>query len=226
MKANDAVASFDRTAATYDRARRQLVPCFDRFYGTAVELVGARGEPARILELGTGTGLFAAMLAVAHPAAELVLLDASAEMLAQAEDRLGHDPRCTLVQQAFEAPLPEGPFDAVVSALAIHHLEDDAKRDLYRRAAATLAPGGVFVNAEQVAGATPWVSDYQQARWREEAFDAGVSEADMAASDDRRRSDRCAPVADQLAWLREAGLVDADVFFLDRWFAVLAAWRP
>jgi tRNA (cmo5U34)-methyltransferase len=147
-------------------------------------------------------------------------------MLTQAEDRLGHDPRCTLVQQVFEAPLPEGPFDAVVSALAIHHLEDDAKRDLYRRAAAALSPGGVFVNAEQVAGATAWVSEYQQARWREEAFAAGTSQADMAASDDRRRSDRCAPVADQLAWLREAGLVDADVFFLDRWFAVLAAWHP
>jgi hypothetical protein len=43
----------------------------------------------------------------------------------------------------------------VVTALAVHHLDDAGKRSLYRRVADTLAPGGVFVNAEQVAGPTP-----------------------------------------------------------------------
>ena len=30
-------AAFDLTATAYDRARRQLVPCFDAFYRAAVE---------------------------------------------------------------------------------------------------------------------------------------------------------------------------------------------
>jgi SAM-dependent methyltransferase len=52
-------------------------------------------------------------------------------------------------------PLPAGRYDAVVTALAVHHLDDAGKRSLYRRVADALAPGGVFVNAEQVAGPTP-----------------------------------------------------------------------
>jgi tRNA (cmo5U34)-methyltransferase len=42
----------------------------------------------------------------------------------------------------------------VVSALAIHHLDDDAKQDLNARVREVLRPGGVFVNAEQVRGPT------------------------------------------------------------------------
>jgi len=47
-------------------------------------------------------------------------------------------------------PLPDGPWDAVVSALAVHHLDDAGKRALFGRLHAALTPGGVFVNAEQV----------------------------------------------------------------------------
>jgi cyclopropane fatty-acyl-phospholipid synthase-like methyltransferase len=43
-------------------------------------------------------------------------------------------------------------FDAIVSALAIHHLEDAEKRSLFARIHERLRPGGVFVNAEQVVG--------------------------------------------------------------------------
>jgi hypothetical protein len=35
--------------------------------------------------------------------------------------------------QPLTAPLPPGPFDAMVSALAIHHISDDDKRRLYGR---------------------------------------------------------------------------------------------
>ena len=32
-----------------------------------------------------------------------------------------------------EDPLPDGPWDLVISVLAVHHLDDDGKRDLFRR---------------------------------------------------------------------------------------------
>lgn len=34
----DVTAAFDAVAGSYDQARRRLVPCFDDFYGTAVEV--------------------------------------------------------------------------------------------------------------------------------------------------------------------------------------------
>lgn len=52
--------------------------------------------------------------------------------------------------QRLEDPLPEGPFDLVVSVLAVHHLEADEKRDLFRRVRRALAPGGRFVLADLI----------------------------------------------------------------------------
>ncbi|WP_244298647.1 methyltransferase domain-containing protein [Micromonospora cremea] len=117
-------------------------------------------------------------------------------------------------------PLPTGRYDAVVSALAIHHLTDNRKRDLYRRAAAALAPGGVFVNAEQVAGPTPAVDRRYDEAWTERITELGSPPEEIAAARERMRHDRPATVADQCRWLTEAGLVDVDCYFKEWRFAV------
>jgi tRNA (cmo5U34)-methyltransferase len=70
----------------------------------------------------------------------------------------------------------DGPYDAVVSALSIHHLSDDLKHDLFARTFVALRPGGVFINAEQVLGPpTPLEEAYRQA-WLDDARALGVSE--------------------------------------------------
>jgi tRNA (cmo5U34)-methyltransferase len=122
-------------------------------------------------------------------------------------------------------PLPAGPWDSVVSALAIHHLDDPGKRGLFARVHAALAPGGVFVNAEQVAGPTPFF-EVVYAAWHERrAFEVGATQAEWSASHARKALDRCASVEHQLAWLRDAGFADADCLFQDHCFAVLVARR-
>jgi tRNA (cmo5U34)-methyltransferase len=152
-------ALFDRFATTYDATRRTLIPHFEAFYGTAIEVALLRMplSPApRVLDLGAGTGLLTSLLAAARPDATFTLLDASPAMLEQASTRLGDVwDRCTpIVGDAIDA-FPDGPFDAVVTALAMHHLADADKRLLYGLIHERLRPGGVFVNAEQVAGPTP-----------------------------------------------------------------------
>ena len=143
-------AAFEAHAEDYEAERRRLLPCFDAFYAAAVEAVGLAGRPpARVLDLGAGTGLLAGFVAQAFPVAQLTLLDGAGAMLARARERLGE--RVSYVVGDLADPLPEGPWDAIV-ALAIHHLDDPGKRDLFARVRAALAPGGVFVNAEQVAG--------------------------------------------------------------------------
>ena len=84
------------------------------------------------LELGTGTGETALRVLARHPAAGWTGIDASEAMLARARERL---PKADLRVSRLEEPLPEGPFDLVVSALAVHHLDGNGKRDLFTRVA-------------------------------------------------------------------------------------------
>ncbi len=222
--------SFGAAAAGYDAARRMLVPCFDGFYGNALEVIADWGPPegARVLDLGAGTGLFAAMVLDRFPSARLRLVDVSPDMLAQARRRFAGaaDPSRVAfdVLDMGEGDLG-GPWDLVVSALAIHHLEARAKRALFARVHAALASGGLFVNAEQVLGPGGAAEARYRRLWEAQARAAGAADDDIGRAQERMRHDRCDTVEDQLRWLREAGFGEADCTFKAWRFAVLAAWK-
>ena len=145
-------------------------------------------------------------------------------MLQRAATRLASS-RPEIVVQPLSEPLPLGPFDAVVSALAVHHLSDEDKRRLYALILGALTPGGIFINADQVSGASPRLQELFEATHLDRARSLGSSDAEIAGAIQRMRHDRCATVADQIAWLHEAGFGDAECFY--RWFrfAVFGGWR-
>ena len=211
-------------AHAYDAPRRRLVPDFDRFYGTAAELVATLPKATPdVLDLGAGTGLLSAAVRDRLPGANLTLLDGDDALLAVARQRL--DGVETVVQDLTD-PLPAGPWCAVVSALAIHHLDDAAKRDLFARVRAVLKPGGVFVNAEQVAGPTAWHEDLYAAAHERDARELGSDDDEWDAALGRMAHDRCASVDDQIVWLRDAGFERVDVAFKRYRFAVYFGFNP
>jgi tRNA (cmo5U34)-methyltransferase len=222
----DTVSSaFGAHAGDYEPLRHQLVPCFGELYGTAVgALELADGPPARVLDLGAGTGLLTRAVCALHPDCEATLLDGSTAMLERAHQTLGES--ASYVVGDLGGQLPAGPWDAVISALAIHHLEDPVKRELYARVRETLAPGGVFVNAEQVKGKTPLLQDAHRRWHHRRALELGASERDWAQACERMRFDRLATVEENLSWMRAAGLADVDCLYKDHCFAVLVGRRP
>jgi tRNA (cmo5U34)-methyltransferase len=219
-----AVASFDAHAADYTALRRRLVPPYDAFYGAAVDGLSLMpAPPRRVLDLGAGTGLLSAAVLAAHPEAAVELLDGSEPMLTEARERLGA--AVTAVHIAdMDGPLPAGPFDAVVSALAIHHLDDAAKRRLFARVREVLGPGGAFVNAEQVAPRSSALMPAYWTMWERDCRASGADGDELAAARERMRHDRCADVESQLEWLRAAGFPVADCLFKSWRFAVIAAY--
>jgi tRNA (cmo5U34)-methyltransferase len=215
---NNSKSVFDATAATYDRDRMRLIPGHGRFYAAALELVPS--DATTIVDLGAGSGLFSAMLHAAFPQAQLHLVDFSAPMLALARQRLGTSPLITYTLADYStAPLPTA--DAIVSALSIHHLEDDRKQALFARVRTALKPGGVFINADHIAGPTPQLEELYQQRWLSQVRVQGATDQQIADSLFRQQEDRRAPVDDQLAWMRAAGFMHVDCHYKDSSFAVL-----
>jgi len=164
---------------------------------TAAATQGA--EVRDLLELGIGTGETTRRVLALHPGARLTAIDSSEAMLGRARDGF---PDARLQLSRLEDPLPQGPFDLVVSVLAVHHLDGERKRDLFRRVAAVLRPDGRLVLGDLV------VPEREQ--------DCVVPVDGVIDLPDR--------VADQLDWLHEAGLL-AELVWSDRDLAVLRA-RP
>ncbi|HEX6689245.1 MAG TPA: class I SAM-dependent methyltransferase [Solirubrobacterales bacterium] len=165
----------------------------------------------RFLDLGTGDGRMLALVCGRHPQAKAVGLDSSKPMLDRAAKRFGDDPLVELRRHELELSLVEsGPFDAVVSGLAIHHLEDERKRELFGEIRALLVPGGVFANLDLVRSASPRLH-------RRFLREIGRTEDDP--------TDRLADLSEQLQWLREAGFGEVDCHFKWLELALLVAAR-
>jgi tRNA (cmo5U34)-methyltransferase len=221
-------SAFDAAAAEYDRTRRQLIPAFDLFYRTATEVVASHLRPdCRFLDLGAGTGLLSAFLLEALPEARATLADLSEPMLAQARGRLAAKlVQCSFLVADYTAGLPDGPFDAIVSGLSIHHLEDTAKQNLFARIFAALRPGGVFVNADQVVGETPAIAQRCRDEWMQAVRASGISPEALAAAQSRLQFDRMSPLASQLDWLRAAGFEQVTCWFQHYSFVVYSGQKP
>jgi SAM-dependent methyltransferase len=173
------------------------------------DLVGCL--PGRVLDLGCGDGRLTALVLAAYPESTAICVDMSPPMLEAVRERFADDRRVTIAAHDLEEPLPfDGPFDAVISSLAIHHVDDARKRTLYAEVAALLGPGGVFANLEIVQSSTPAL----HVQWRDE----------MGARDDP--ADRLAPMEPQLQWLRDAGLQDVDCIWKWRALALLRGMKP
>ena len=216
---------FGEAARDYDRARRQLVPGFDRFYGAALESVPfAEEQEIKVLELGAGTGLLSAMIAEKFPRSRMTLVDLSVEMLRVARRRFAREPgRFEFRTMDYaRTPLPrrDGGYDLVVSALSIHHLTHGDKKELFGKVRRSLAVGGYFVNADQIAGDTTEEETRLRDWWLRRVREAGVSGKDLSAALLRMRADRNATLSAQLLWLREAGFGGVDCRYKDHRFAV------
>jgi tRNA (cmo5U34)-methyltransferase len=154
------MGQFDWTPEVYLERIRAAVPGYDELQEQSVAAIPF--APERVLELGMGTGETTRRLIEAHPDAWVIGLDASPDMVFRA--RKSYDD----VQLArIEDPLPDGPWDLVISVLSVNQLDDDKKRALFRRVkdhARSLVVGDLFVG-DQLADLVEWCQG--EITWRQ-----------------------------------------------------------
>lgn len=226
---SDLCKQFDAVAKQYDQQRKQLIPCFDDYYSmalSAMETMGPKKPHPRILDLGTGTGLFAAMVLEQFPDAEMTLVDLSGQMLDAACKRFAGKNNIRFIQDDYITHEWEEHFDMVVSGLSIHHLSDEQKQQLFTRIFNILEPGGIFVNADQSLGSTPEMEAMYAAAMRRVVETSGLPPEEIAKAFERLKLDRSATMENQLQWLREAGFAHAECVYKHHHFTVFLAVKP
>ncbi len=181
-----------------------------------------RGRDLRILDLGGGYGEFAAQVLEEFPNSTVVLHDYSPPMIAVARERLARfadrvDYRLSdLRQPGWSADLGD-PFDAVVSAIAIHNLREPALiRDVYHEVYGIVAPDGVFCNLDYLIPSSPRLFELYA-----RALGVGTREGPTTVASDVEQ----ATLENQLRWLREAGFAEVDCLWKELYEVLLCGLR-
>lgn len=226
-------------AANYGAIKGDI-PFVDVHFEIMHRLLNAAGlEVRQVLDLGAGDGIVTAEVMRHQPIESATLTDFSEPFLDGARKRFADsDLDVSYIVGDFRetdwhpAVSDRGPFDLVVSRFAIHHIPDVMKQSLYGSVLHWLKPGGMFVQIEHVASASPM---YNTAHDQLMVERIAAGQGDSANFDEiydsyRTRADGganiLAPVEDQLDWLRELGFVDVDCAFKCFELAVFAGRKP
>jgi tRNA (cmo5U34)-methyltransferase len=147
----------------YDEVIGGVVPHHASFLGTLLEYLP--DNASSVLELGSGSGIVTMMIRAARPGAQITCIDLSEEMLAMAR-RKPELAGVRMVQGDLRDPWPERQYDAVVTALCLHHVGPGDRAQAAARAAEVLVPGGRFICADVFRPEEDWQEEIIRDHWR------------------------------------------------------------
>ncbi len=178
-------------------------------------------EPT-IADLGAGHGTLSEVLLDRFPRAQALCLDVNPAMIEAGRERLarfGERGRYARMDLGGEWPAEaSGPFDAVVSSRAIHHLGEDGKRALFAGILERLRPGGWFLNFDYVRAPSDELS---------ELYVRALGDGQGPPRDHHQgHHSHTSPLAGQLDLLAAVGFVDVDCFWKHLATALYGGRKP
>lgn len=217
-------SQFNLIAKEYDSNRKKFIPCFDDYYISTTKFIASNiAQPKRILDLGAGTGLLSYFWYRHFPASEYVLVDIAEDMLEAARKRFAGIDTVSYQAADYSRELPAQDFDAIVSALSIHHLENGDKEKLFERIYDKLPEGGLFVNYDQFCAGQADMDDWFDSYWESQLAESGLTEHDIALWKERRKLDRECSVEEETEMLGRCGFKAVKCVYSYQKFSVIAA---
>ncbi|MGE0658694.1 MAG: class I SAM-dependent methyltransferase [Reyranellaceae bacterium] len=204
------------------------VPCHGDLFGLGVALVPRRpDEEFAVLDIGSGSGAFAAQIARAFSKARLTLLEPDEKLLRKSLSRLGPDAaRADAVVLDWTVEDPPGSHDVVSIVLSTHALDAEERGELYEAAFGALRRNGLLLLIERVKAGTPAVDQAYRSAWQQQVL-AGGGDAALAAQHlADLKPDGLGTVADELAAVSSAGFVEVNCWYQNLSYALITGVRP
>jgi len=145
----------------YDEHMRTTIEGASAFYAYTASLLPLEKE-ARVLDLGSGTGLELEEYFRLNPEAEVTGIDLSEAMLKMLKDKLPDRKIHLILGSYFDVPFGENAYDAAVSVESLHHFTAGQKEALYRKLHAALGDNGRFVLTDYFAESEELEKEYFQ----------------------------------------------------------------
>ena len=217
---------FGAMSASYDTLIRRSVPRYDEMLNRLIDYLPAR--PARVLELGSGTGNLSVLLSAEFPTAAFTFVDGSAEMVSVTRSRLDRisaaERRDEFITSKFEdLSLPKASFDLVVSSISLHHVADKGK--LYRSLHAILRPGGRLCFADQIRGCPDSNHEVNWGQWLDFCRQPGHCSPEEIQSllDHAAAHDHYTTLSDHTELLTRAGFAEIDCVWRNLMWGIITA---
>lgn len=197
-----------------------------------------------MLDLCCGEGVLTYALLERFPGSRVLGYDGSETMLDTAKAAL------SIFAERFETRLFDladsswrsfpSPLRAVVSSLAIHHLDAGQKQQLFRDVFSMLEPDGAFIIADIIQPTSKQAIELAARQWDETVRQRSLHlSGDLSAYEEFHALgwnsfaatepdpvDKISPLFDQLKWLEQAGFEGIDVFWARAGHAVFGGYKP
>lgn len=215
---------FNLIAEEYDKNRKKFIPCFEDYYiNTTKFIVSNITKPQRILDLGAGTGLLSYFWYQHYPESEYVLVDIADDMLKIARKRFAGIDKVTYQVMNYLDGLPTGNFDVIISALSIHHLENDEKTKLFAQIYDRLPVGGLFINYDQFCANQEEMNKWFNSYWENQLPKSGLTDKDISLWQERKKLDKECSVKDEIEMISKCNFNIAECVYTCQKFSVIVA---
>jgi tRNA (cmo5U34)-methyltransferase len=244
---------FQKMAVDYDLMAPIMVPYYSLLQDVMLDYL--KIEQAKnpvIVDLGAGSGIFLERVLMRNPGARCVYVDLSQPFMEIARhrlDRFSDNVQFLLadLEDGWSDKLPEKP-DYIFSMSAIHHLESHAKQQLYKRCYRLLNSGGWFVNIDEMKtiyqdayfnGMHFWEDhgreqekhlkgEFLERYWHWQSHFKKWKARNMNGFNlpKTKGDDIHEPFIIQMAWLREAGFIQVDLYCKIHLWCIIGGKKP
>ncbi len=205
---------FDNIAPAYDVMNRMMTLGIDRSWRRKAVRTVAGTQPVAILDIATGTGDLAILLANSIPGATVTGVDLSDGMLEVGRRKVAEAGLADRISfrtgDALALPFDDNTFDAITVAYGVRNFEH--LRDGYAEMLRVLRPGGMLCVLELSTPANPLVKPFYAAYTRGVIPLVGrIVSRDSSAYSYLPKSIRAVPVRDEMTLIiAEAGFAGAE----------------